>query len=123
MANKAKKILIMEDEKPIRQALGLKLESAGFSVTTAINGKEGIDKIIKEKFDLILLDIIMPEMDGYEVLTELQKMKISIPIIILSNLGQDEDIEKAKKFGVTDYFIKSDTPINDIVSRIKNKIK
>lgn len=123
MPKTSKKILIVEDEKPIRQALELKLSKAGFSITPVSNGKDAISKVSKQKFDLILLDLMMPEMNGYEVLAQLKNLNIKTPVIILSNLGQEEDIKKAKEYGVEDYCIKSNTPISSIVDKVKGKLK
>ncbi len=123
MPKTSKKILIVEDEKPIRQALELKLSKAGFSITPVSNGKDAISKVSKQKFDLILLDLMMPEMNGYEVLAQLKNLNIKTPVIILSNLGQEEDIKKAKEYGAEDYCIKSNTPISSIVDKVKGKLK
>ena len=123
MLKKLKKILIVEDERPIRQALGLKLENVGFSITSAVNGKEALSIIGETKFDLILLDLVMPEIDGYEVLTQLKKGGINTPVIVLSNLGQEDDVKKAKDLGAEDYFVKSDTPLSRIVEKVKKQIK
>ncbi len=123
MPKTPKKILIVEDEKPIRQALELKLSKAGFSITPVSNGKDAISKVSEQKFDLILLDLMMPEMNGYEVLAQLKNLNIKTPVIILSNLGQEEDIKKAKECGAEDYCIKSNTPISSIVDKVKGKLK
>lgn len=116
-------ILIVEDEKPLAHALELKLGHEGFTPTVALSGKEGLKEASTGKFDLILLDLIMPEVDGFAILQELQAKKIKTPVIVLSNLGQEEDREKAKGFGVIDYFVKANTPIADIVKRVKAALK
>src|SRR3989344_3373135 len=102
-----KRVLIIEDERPLAHALELKLSHEGYETTIAGNGKEGCEKAVAEKFDLILLDLILPEMDGFAVLQELHAKKIKTPVIVLSNLGQDEDRKKAKELGVVDYLVKS----------------
>ena len=91
-----KKIIIVEDENFLVDMYKLKFEQAGFDVLTAENGKRGLELSLKEKPDLILLDIVLPEMDGFEVLAELKKNKQTkdIPVLIFSNLGQKEEIEK-----------------------------
>ena len=106
-----KKILIIEDEKTLARALELKLTRAGFEVSVVFNGQEGIERLKKEFFELILLDLIMPKMDGFTLLSNLKKMRIKTPVAVLTNLSQESDIERTKKFGVKEFFIKSNTPI------------
>ena len=89
----------------------------------AENGEEGLKMAIDETFDLILIDIIMPKMDGFTVLTKLKEEGATSNVIVLSNLGQKEDIEKAKELGVRDYMVKSNTPISRIVDAINTFFK
>ncbi|TSC59109.1 MAG: transcriptional regulator [Candidatus Peregrinibacteria bacterium Greene0416_19] len=117
-----KKVLIIEDEKPLAHALELKVGHEGYQTTVCLNGAEGLKEALESKYDLILLDLIMPEMDGFTFLHELQQKKIKVPVIVLSNLGQEEDRAKAKGFGVVDYFVKANTPIADIVKRVKEAL-
>jgi CheY-like chemotaxis protein len=117
-----KKILVAEDEKPMANALKLKLESEGYQVVLAFNGKEAIEALESEKFDLLLLDLVMPEKTGFDVLEEIKSKNLSIPVIVLSNLAQEEDIGKAKKFGVINYFVKSNTSLSEISEHIKKII-
>lgn len=114
-----KKILIIEDEKSMAQALELKLMHAGFKTKAVFNGKEGVELLQKETFTLILLDLVMPKMDGFKVLEILKKKKIKTPVIVLSNLSHENDEKWAKALGAKDFFIKSNTPIAEIVKRIK----
>lgn len=95
--SKKKKILIAEDEKPMAEALVLKLNKAGFEAKAVNNGKEAVAQIETGQFDLLLLDLMMPVQDGWGVLTELVAKKIKIPVIITSNLSQEEDVVRAKK--------------------------
>ena len=120
-----KKILIIEDDKFYRLAYKDGLEDEGYIAVVASDGKEGIDKIKKEKPDLILLDLIMPVEGGFDVLTKLNKDKNmkNTPVIILSNLGQDSDIEKAKELGAIDYLIKSDVTMKEVLSKVEKYIK
>ena len=118
MENK-KKILVGEDEKAIALALEHKLIHEGFDVVLAENGEQVLQKLEKDKFDLLLLDLIMPKMDGFAVLKEIKEKKIVLPIIITSNLGQEEDKNRVKNFGVADYLIKSNVSIMEIVLKIK----
>ena len=110
-----KKILIAEDEKPMANALGLKLRSAGFETTLVYDGEAAVEAAKKTSFDLIILDLVMPKKDGFSVLAELNRLNIAIPVIVSSNLSQDEDIKRAKELGARDYFIKSDTTLAEIV--------
>lgn len=114
-----KKILVAEDEKPMAKAMELKLSHSGFDVKTVFNGEEALKILEEEKFDLIFIDLIMPVLDGFHVLEKLREKGSAVPIIVLSNLGQEEDIKRAKALGVKDYFVKSDTPIANIVEYAK----
>lgn len=116
---KPKRILIAEDEKPMANALGLKLRSAGFETTLVYDGESAISAVQASPFDLLILDLVMPKKDGFFVLTELKKLKITTPVIISSNLSQEEDIKRAKELGARDYFIKSDTTLAEIVEKVK----
>ncbi len=119
MNNKSKKILIVEDERAIARALELKLSHSGFSVKVVGNGEEALQILEKEKFDLVLLDLVMPKLDGFGVLKGLAEKNIKTKIIVVSNLSQEEDRRKAKELGASSFFVKSDTPITDIVSEVK----
>lgn len=116
--NNPQKILIAEDERSIAKALQIKLSLSGFEVEIAVNGEEALKLLKETKFDLLLLDIMMPKMDGFSVMEEMKKNKIKTPIIILSNLSQEEDAERAKKLGAVDFFIKSNTPLADILGKV-----
>ncbi len=114
-----KKILIAEDEHPIANALSLKLQSAGYETVVVYDGEAAISQIKSDKFDLILLDLMMPKKDGFAVLEELKKAKITIPIIVSTNLSQEEDKKRALSLGAKDYFVKSDITLSEIVEKIK----
>lgn len=114
----SKKILIIEDEKTLARALELTLTHAGFIVTKTLNGEEGMMLLQQQTFDLILLDLIMPKMDGFGVLTQMRKHNIKTPVMVLSNLSQENDLTRTKEFGVKEFFIKSNTPIVNIVGRV-----
>jgi two-component system phosphate regulon response regulator PhoB/two-component system alkaline phosphatase synthesis response regulator PhoP len=119
--NSHKKILIVEDDKFLRDLCLKKLKKTGFKVLTAFDGKEGLKKIKEEKPALILLDIVLPGLSGFEVLKQIKadSQTSSIPVIILSNLGQKEDIEKGIKLGAKDYIIKADNTPNEIIEKVK----
>ena len=114
------KILILEDEKMLMHLLSSKLEKEGFEVYMAFDGKEGWQKIKEGKADLILLDIIMPKMNGYEVLENMRAAKINIPVIIISNSGQPVEIEKTKELGAVDYLIKTEFEPIEVLEKVKN---
>lgn len=117
MANK--RILIVEDEKPLAHALELKLQHEGCNVTVASNGKDCLELIDNQVFDIVLLDLMMPVMDGFQVLAELQNKSNKPNVFVLSNLSQHEDEERVLALGAKKYFIKSDTPLSVIVDEIK----
>ncbi len=121
-ASGKKRILIVEDERPLAHALELKLGHEGYGTLVALSGAEGLEKARTENFDCILLDLIMPEVDGFSFLQDYRKKNANTPVIILSNLGQEEDKAKAKTLGATDYFVKANTPILQIVNRVKTAL-
>jgi len=120
---KGKKILIVDDEKSMAKALELKLNKIGFQTTAVFNGEEAIELLKKEKFDLILSDLVMPRIDGFGLLEILKNKKDKTPVIVSSNLGQEEDLQRAKKLGAKGYFIKSDTPISEVVNQVNKILK
>lgn len=115
-----KSILIAEDERPLAHALEMKLRNEGYQVRTVTNGKDALTEILRGNYGLILLDLIMPQLDGFGVLEELKARHVRTPVIVLSNLGQEEDKAKAKALGAVDYYVKSNTPVADIVSKVKS---
>lgn len=121
----AQKILIIEDDKFLRELISRKLEREGYSVSEAMDGEEGEKKIREEKPDLVLLDLILPGIDGFEVLSRIKQESSleSIPVIILSNLGQKEEIEKGLKLGAIDYLVKAHFTPAEIIEKIKNVLK
>jgi len=123
MASQPKKILIVEDEQPLAKALKLKLLNFGFRPRLAADGQEALDYLKKEKFDLVLLDLVMPNVSGFDVLKKMLADKNKTPVIVTSNLGQEEDLKKVEKLGVKKYFIKSDVNIIDIINYIKDFLK
>lgn len=118
--NKAKKnILIAEDEKAYCHALVLKLQNAGLNAVGVGDGQEAIEVLKKEKFDLFILDLVMPKKNGFDVLEEMDKTNIKLPTIILSNLTQIEDKKRAEKFGIKGFIEKADTSILDIINKVQ----
>ena len=125
MIDKKRKILIIEDDETVCAMYRIKLEQEGFLAIIADNGARGLELAIKEKPDLIMLDIIMPQLDGFSVLRELRlnKKTKDIPIIILTNLGTDEDKNKGKGLGATDYWVKANFTPAEISLKIKEYFK
>lgn len=118
-----KKILVVEDEQALAKALISKLESSGFEVSWAQNGEECLKIAFGEYPDLILLDIIMPKMDGMTALNKLRQDSWgkNVPVIMLTNLSGAEDVNMATQNGVFDYLIKSDWRLEDVVKKVKEK--
>jgi two-component system, OmpR family, response regulator VicR len=116
------KILLIEDEKEISELYKLKFSLSGYAVATVEDGARAMSEIEKELPDLILLDILIPNKDGFEILKEIKKNKDpkikSIPVIMLSNLSNKQDIEEAKKMGAEDYIIKAKIDPKDMVEKI-----
>lgn len=116
------RILIAEDEKAISNVLSIKLKNSGFEVDVANNGEEAIDLLSKNIYDVVLLDLIMPKVNGFEVLKSIKDSGKSVNVLVSSNLSQKEDIEKAKALGAKDYYVKSDITLSEIVDKV-NKYK
>ena len=118
-------ILIIEDDKFLSSLIKARLEKDGFSAPQAFDGDEGIKILKKEKPDLIVLDLIMPKVSGFDVLEaiSLDPQLNKIPVVILSNLAQDSDIEKAKKLGATEYFVKVRLSVDDLANKVRDIIK
>lgn len=120
-----KKILIIEDDEFLRQLVSKKISSEGFEVISAVDGPEGLEKTESEKPDLILLDLLLPTIDGFEVLSKIKTNKETsgIPVIILSNLGQQEEINKGMKLGAQDFLVKAQMTPDEIAEKIKEMLK
>ncbi len=120
-----KKILLAEDDKFISRAYNAGLGRAGFEMIIAFDGEEAMEKIRSEKPDMVLLDLMMPRKNGFEVLEEIKAdndLK-NIPVIILSNLGQEMDVEKGKKLGAIDYLIKSNLSMKEVIDIVKSYLR
>jgi DNA-binding response OmpR family regulator len=122
---KNKKIVVVEDESFLLKALNMQLLNNGFDVCSAEDGATGLELVRETMPDLVLLDIILPKMNGFDVLKELKKDKKTkkIPIIILSNLGQDEEKKKGLKLGAADYYVKASTSLDTITGKINKILK
>lgn len=125
--NKEKKIriLIVEDDSFLAGIYASKFQSEGFDVMLASDGEAGLATATKEIPDLVLLDILLPKMDGFEVLEKLKSQEATknIPVILLTNLGQKEDIDKGLKLGASDYLIKAHFMPHETVEKVKKVLK
>ena len=117
----ADKILIIEDDKFLKELIAKKLLKEGFEIEEAIDGEEGLRKIKEAKPDLVLLDLILPGIDGFEVLKNIKEdPKLSlIPVVILSNLGQRDEVEKGLSLGAVDFLVKAHFTPEEIIEKIK----
>ena len=120
MANE-KKVLLIEDDTFLSSLIKARLEKEGFGVAQAFDGEEGVQLLKKEKPDLIILDLIMPKVSGFETMEHLNiNVDLNqIPLVVLSNLAQDSDIQKAKSLGAKEFFVKIRTSIDDVVAKVK----
>lgn len=114
-----KRILIIEDDTFLRDLYEEMLSDAGYDVEVAEEGSTGFQKIKSQKFDLVLLDIMLPEKDGLQILHDLDGEKKKIPIVMLTNLGQDQVIKEALTAGASGYFIKSDLDPDEVLSKVE----
>ena len=118
-------ILIVEDEEFLQKTLQDNLVSKGYTTDTAVNGEEALEKIKKSRPDLILLDLLLPKMDGFMVLRALktdEKTKL-IPVIVLTNLGNIPEIAKALEAGATTYLVKADHTIDQVIAQVQETLK
>jgi len=125
MPDEVKKIMIIEDDHFLSSLMKARLEKEGFVVVQALDGEEAMETLKKDIPSLVILDLIMPKVTGFEVL---QMISITpqldkIPVVIVSNLAQDSDIEKARQLGAREYFIKVKVSIDDLVGKIKSLVE
>jgi DNA-binding response OmpR family regulator len=118
MSKTKKRILLVEDEADLASVLRSKLEKEGYEVDGAEDGEEGYRKIKEDEPDLILLDIVMPKMDGYRVLEKMQEDDIHIPVIIISNSGQPLELEKTEKMGAVDHLVKTQFDPKEVIDKV-----
>ncbi|MBI2052830.1 MAG: response regulator [Candidatus Ryanbacteria bacterium] len=119
-----KKILIIEDDKFLIKVYSDKLMREGFDVSMAISGEEGAGKILEQKPDLVLLDVVLPQKNGFDILSQikLNPDTKSIPVIIITNLAQDSDIKTGLELGAADYLVKTDFSINKLPELVRKHL-
>ncbi len=123
---KNKKVLLVEDDPMIVRMYQRKLKLVGFNLTTAFNGEEGLKALKNDRPDIVLLDIMMPKMNGLEMLKVMKADHIykNLPVVMLTNFGdRSEDVEKSKALGADDYWVKANMKLGDIVEKIDVIIK
>lgn len=114
-----KKILVVEDENALQTLLVNTLKKAGYECIVASNGLEALEKFSSKKPDLILLDIVLPEMSGFDVLEKIRvTFDSKVPVIIVSNLKEDDDVEMGNNLGINDYILKSDISLKKLLLKI-----
>ena len=119
-----KKVLIVEDEEIMIDLLQKKLTKEGYETSVARDGQEGLEMMKEVKPDLILLDIIMPKMGGFEVMEEMAKIKElkKIPVIVISNSGQPVELDRAQKLGAKDWLIKTEFDPQEVIDKVVKQI-
>ena len=124
IATIAKKIMIIEDDRFLSSLMKARLEKEGFAVIQAFDGEEAMEMLKQELPSLVILDLIMPKVTGFEVLKSISvtPQLSKVPVVIVSNLAQDSDIEKARELGAKEYFVKVKVSIDDLVERIKTLV-
>ena len=125
MPDSKKKVLIVEDDPHIREVYLTKLAQEGFGAEEAFDGEDALNKLKHSKPDVVMLDLMLPGKDGFWLLSQMQSdpTLIDIPVVVLSNLGQDEDRERALKFGVKEYMVKAESPIVRVMNNVKKYLK
>ncbi|MBN1585321.1 response regulator [Candidatus Uhrbacteria bacterium] len=115
------RVLVIEDDRFLQKILLMKFQSEGFDVRGASDGEEGLKMMLADPPDLVVLDLILPKMNGFEVLTEMRTSVSTkeIPVVVLSNLGQDEDIRRVMELGALEFLVKSNHSIMEVVGKVK----
>ncbi|MCB9802481.1 response regulator [Candidatus Nomurabacteria bacterium] len=119
------KILLVEDEEMLANMYEVKFQNEGFDITKALDGATGLELAKSIKPDLMLLDVIMPKMDGFSVLKAIREdpeIK-DLPVILLTNLGQDEDVQKGKELGVVGYLVKANVTPAEVVEAANRELE
>ena len=115
---------MIEEDRFLRKIYRDKFSRLGFEFLEATNGEEGLNKVIYEKPDLVILDLMLPKKNGFDVLIDIKNNKNTqkVPVIILSNLGQESDIKRGFDLGAADYLVKTDVSLSGVVEKVKEQI-
>jgi DNA-binding response OmpR family regulator len=121
----SRKVLVVEDDRFLRELITQKLSREGYDVSEAVDGEDGVKKAEEKRPEIILMDLILPGIDGFEAITRIKANPEleDIPIIILSNLGQRDDVERGLKLGATDFLIKAHFTPGEIIEKIEKVLK
>lgn len=125
MEVEAKKVMLIEDDRFLSSLIKARLEKDGIVVQQAFDGEDAIKRLPDEKPDLVILDLIMPKTNGFDVLKTISMTPgiETTPVVIVSNLAQDSDIEKARQLGAKEYFVKVKISIDDLIGKIENIVQ
>ncbi len=119
-----KKILIIEDDTFLQGLAANKLQAEGFEVNTASNGNEALTNLSQETYDAIILDLMLPDISGFEILKQIRSRETNskLPVLIFSNLSDDKDIKQGLDLGATDFLVKANFTLEELVEKVKNAI-
>ncbi|MDQ5938906.1 MAG: hypothetical protein QG603_302 [Patescibacteria group bacterium] len=125
MPDKKIKILLIEDEEMLANMYEVKFKNEGYDLVKAMDGSMGLEMAKANVPDFILLDIIMPKMDGFSVLKTLKEDAVTknVPVMLLTNLGQDEDVERGKQLGAVGYLVKANITPSEVVAAVKRELE
>lgn len=123
--NPKKKVLIIEDDSFLQGLEAGKLEKEGYQVITASSGEEAMKKITEPNIDVILLDLILPDFDGFEILKKVRTIETlkDIPVVVFSNLSEEKAINKSKELGATDFMVKSNFTLDELIKHMNDILK
>ncbi|MFA6304292.1 MAG: response regulator [Patescibacteria group bacterium] len=125
MPDKQYNVLLIEDEEMLASMYETKFKNEGYNIRKALDGETGLKLAQEEKPDIILLDIIMPKLDGFSVLKKIREIEkfSKVPVILLTNLGQDEDVKKGTALGANGYLVKANMTPTEVVDKVKEYLK
>lgn len=117
---KNRTVLLVEDDSPVREAALFELKKRNIPTDIAIDGEEALQKLAQKNYDVLLLDLLLPKVNGFEIIKEVRKnpTQAFLKIIVMSNLGQESDIKHAIELGANEYYIKADTTIHELIEKI-----
>lgn len=116
-----KKVLIVEDDTFLQGLLANKVEKAGFDVTTAKDGEKAMTALAENSFDVVLLDLLLPDISGFDILKNIKKAG-KTPVLVFSNLSEEKDIKKAMDLGAEEYLIKSNFTLEELIAKMKKVV-